>query len=192
MSVAPGKYRIEIRNEGDTLKYKALGYGTVKTSGQTEWNAANYDEKLRYDLILSGIVNRAYWSFEALKAAEANLKTIKELHYNTEGIKKETLKELKPLLERVEALKLKFMLPEGYRYYEESTVRLNDVLYESHGLLHGSSAVTANAKNGIENARKASDLLCTEVDAYLKNQCNPFIEKVAMLSSEIRWVQPVR
>ena len=84
------------------------------------------------------------------------------------------------------------MLPEGYRYYEESTVRLNDVLYESHGLLHGSSAVTVNAKNGIENARKASDLLCTEVDAYLKNQCNPFIEKVAMLSSEIRWVKPVK
>jgi hypothetical protein len=192
MTVAPGRYTVQLRNEGDTLKYKALGYCVVKTSGQTEWNAADYNEKLLYDSVLSGTINRAYWSFEALKAAEANLKTIKELHYNTEGIKQETLKELKPLLERIEGLKLKFMLPEGYRYYEESTVRLNDVLYEAHGLLHGSSAVTANAKIGVENARNASDLLCTEVDRFLNDQCNPFIEKVASYSSEIRWVKPVK
>ena len=84
------------------------------------------------------------------------------------------------------------MHTEGYRYYEESTVRLNDVLYESHGLLHESSVVTANAKIGVANAQKASDLLCTEVDGFLKNQCNPYIEKVALLSSEIRWVKPVK
>ncbi len=192
MSVPPGKYRIEIRNEGDTLKYKALGYGMVNTSGHAEWNAVGYDEKFRYNTVLNEAITRAYWSFEALKAAEENLKTIKGLHFKNDVTKKETLKELEPLLERIEALKLKFMHTEGYRYYEESTVRLNDVLYESHGLLHESSVVTANAKIGVANAQKASDLLCTEVDGFLKNQCNPYIEKVALLSSEIRWVKPVK
>jgi hypothetical protein len=192
MTVAPGRYTIQIRNEGDTLKYKALGYCLVKTSGQTEWNAGFYEEKLRFNAVLNEAISRAYWSFEALKAAEENLKTIQGLHFKTEETKKATLKELKPLSERIETLKLKFMHTEGYRYYEESTVRLNDVLYESHGLLNESSEVTANAKIGVANAQKAADLLCTEVDRFLKDQCNPFIEKVALLPSEIRWVKPVK
>ena len=188
--VAPGRYRIEMRNEGDTLKFSALSYCNVLTSGQTEWNPKSYDDKMKLDSALNTVITRAYWSFEALKTAEENLKTIKDLHFNTQTFKKETLKELKPILEKLEAYKLKFMLPEGYRYYEESTVRLNDILQESHGLLNQSSDVTQNAKIGVENARNATDSLCSEIDEFLTKSCNPFIEKVASYTTEIRWVKP--
>lgn len=191
MKVAPGTYKIVIRNEGDTLKFNTMVACDVVNSNQTEWDNNAYQEKLKYDSILNVSISKAYWAFESLKTAQENLKTIQNLHFNTDGIKKETLEEAKRLLKEIEALKLQFMLPEGYRYYEESTVRLNDVLHDAHGLLHQTSKVTENGKVAILNAQRASSKLCDEIDLFMNKKCNPFIEKLASYPSEIRWVKPI-
>jgi hypothetical protein len=70
------------------------------------------------------------------------------------------------------------MLPEGYRYYEESTLRLMDVLGEAGGLIRGSIELNQNTRNAVDNARNMTDLIGAEVREFIKNKYQTFMGEV--------------
>ena len=84
------------------------------------------------------------------------------------------------------------MLPKGYRYYEEATVRLNDELQNAWSLLRSSENPGENVSNAIKNAKKSSELIATNLEDFLKNDYQPFIDELRNNALEINWIKPIK
>jgi len=141
---------------------------------------------------LSKIIEQAYQNFETLKTCELNLKALTGLNYATDGIKEETINRSKPMIQTIDSFKLCFMLPKGYRYYEEATVRLNDELQNAWSLLRSSENPGENVSNAIKNAKKSSELIATNLEDFLKNDYQPFIDELRNNALEINWIKPIK
>jgi hypothetical protein len=141
---------------------------------------------------LSKIIDQAYQNFETLKTCELNLKALAGLNYATDGIKEETINRSKPMIQTIDSFKLRFMLPKGYRYYEEATVRLNDELQNAWSLLRSSENPGENVSNAIKNAKKSSELIATNLEDFLKNDYQPFIDELRNNALEINWIKPIK
>jgi hypothetical protein len=92
--------------------------------------------------------------------------------------------EIAQINKSIDSLKNRFMLPEGYRYYEESTLRLMDILGEAGGLLRSSIELNQNTANAIENARIATDKISDEIRDFIQNRYQPFMGR---LNSDKVW-----
>ena len=192
MEVAPGKYKMVIRNEGDTLKFADSVWVEVKESGQSPFSSADYSKKLVTAADFAKVVQLAYSSFEALKEAERSLETMGKLQFESDTLKQRYLKESKKITDSLAQLKLKYMLEEGYRFYEDATIRLNDHLYNAAGLLNGSEQVTENVQVAIDNAKKQTDKVTSEVRNYLNGTVKPFLKKAELQGDKIRWNKEIK
>lgn len=76
------------------------------------------------------------------------------------------------MIQTIDSFKLRFMLPKGYRYYEEATVRLNDELQNAWSLLRSSENPGENVSHAIENAKKSSEVIATNLEDFLKRITN--------------------
>jgi len=192
VSVAPGKYKIILRNEGDTSLFLDSTWCEVLPSPLRKWDQKSHLKKLEAFNKLSKIIDQAYQNFETLKTCELNLKALAGLNYATDGIKEETINRSKPMIQTIDSFKLRFMLPKGYRYYEEATVRLNDELQNAWSLLRSSENPGENVSNAIKNAKKSSELIATNLEDFLKNDYQPFIDELRNNALEINWIKPIK
>jgi hypothetical protein len=122
-----------------------------------------------------------------LKEAERSLETMGKLQFESDTLKQRYLKESKKITDSLAQLKLKYMLEEGYRFYEDATIRLNDHLYNAAGLLNGSEQVTENVQVAIDNAKKQTDKVTSEVRNYLNGTVSPFLDKLDAEGKRIKW-----
>lgn len=114
------------------------------------------------------------------------------LNYATDGIKEETINRSKPMIQTIDSFKLRFMLPKGYRYYEEATVRLNDELQNAWSLLRSSENPGENVSHAIENAKKSSEVIATNLEDFLKKDYQPFMDELRNNALEINWIKPLK
>ncbi len=190
--VSPGKYRITLRNEGDSLRYSSSSFCNVFNSGQNDWDSIAYTSKLEAYNQFSPAVSRAFQVFENLKTAEENLKKLDALHFKSESNKKETLKAAKSITDSIADFKLKFMLPKDYRYYEDATVRLNDILYAAQELWSGNERPNENVTIAINNAKRATAELCGPIEQFLNGPYSLFMQGLSNNSDEVQWLEPLR
>ncbi|MGB0268991.1 MAG: hypothetical protein ACPGCV_02325, partial [Bacteroidia bacterium] len=115
-----------------------------------------------------------------------------KLNYATDGIKEETINRSKPMIQTIDSFKLCFMLPKGYRYYEEATVRLNDELQNAWSLLRSSENPGENVSNAIKNAKKSSEVIAASLEDFLKKDYQPFIDELRNNALEINWIKPIK
>lgn len=192
LTVEPGRYKMVIQNDGDTLKFADSAWIEVRESGQTKHPQEWRKEKNAAAIDFAGIVKTAYLSFEALKDAERSLEALGRLHYESDSLKQRIAKENKQISDSLAQLKLKYMLTEGYRYYEEATIRLNDHLYNAAGLLNGSPQVTENVRVAVKNAKRETEKVVGEVRSYLNGTVKPFLKKAESQSDKIKWNKEIR
>jgi len=192
LTVEPGKYKMVIQNDGDTLKFADSAWIEVRESGQTKHPQEWRIEKNAAAMEFAGIVKTAYLSFEALKDAERSLEALGKLHYETDSLKQRMAKENKKISDSLSQLKLKYMLEDGYRFYEEATIRLNDHLYNAAGLLNGSPQVTDNVRVAVKNAKRETEKVAGEVRSYLNGTVKPFLKKAESQSDKIKWNKEIR
>lgn len=198
ISVFPGTYEIRIRNEGDSLTFEDRRTCEVRASGQVSWVRSDYDSKWMKVQAFEKVVNRAYNAFENLKIAEENLQklgtlSVKGTDLVSAEIMKKGLKDTtKSLLDSIKNFKLKFMLPKGYRYYEMSTVRLDDLLGAAWELLSAHKSENANTQVALQQAENAVNELCEQVALYLNTVYLPFIDNYYPKNSPLEWVKPLK
>jgi tRNA threonylcarbamoyl adenosine modification protein (Sua5/YciO/YrdC/YwlC family) len=84
----------------------------------------------------------------------------------------------KPLSDSITVLKNLFMMPDEITYYEESTVRLNDLLSNANSLISQGLSVDQNAFNAIKNAKNETENVCQRIIVFSKSQWIPFAEKL--------------
>jgi hypothetical protein len=174
------------------LKFADSAWIEVRESGQTQHLWGWRIEKNAAAMEFASIVTVAYLSFEALKDAERSLEALGKLHYDTDSLKQRMAKENKQISDSLAQLKLKYMLTEGYRFYEEATIRLNDHLYNAAGLLNGSPQVTENVRVAVKNAKRETEKVVGEVRSYLNGTVKPFLKKAESQSDKIKWNKEIR
>jgi photosystem II stability/assembly factor-like uncharacterized protein len=192
IEVFPGKYKLLIRNEGDTLKFADSSFCMVLSSGQSKPESVAYEKKLTTVNAFAKTVKRAFNSFENLKTAESNLKKLDLLNYESDSTKKAMMKISKTLLDKIDTLKLQFMLPKDYRYYEDATLRLNDVLYQAWEYLQGNPNITENALVAINIASQFTERIENQTEDFLSNLYLPVITALEKEGQSVRWFKPLR
>jgi hypothetical protein len=192
IEVFPGKYKLLIRNEGDTLKFADSSFCMVLSSGQSKPESVAYEKKLTTVNAFAKTVKRAFNSFENLKTAESNLKKLDLLSYESDSTKKAMMKISKTLLDKIDTLKLQFMLPKDYRYYEDATLRLNDVLYQAWEYLQGNPNITENALVAINIASQFTERIENQTEDFLSNLYLPVITALEKEGQSVRWFKPLR
>ena len=98
----------------------------------------------------------------------------------------------KPLSDSISVLKNLFMMPDEITYYEESTVRLNDLLSNANSLISQGLSVDQNAFNAIKNAKNETEKVCQRINAFSNSNWMPFAEKlkketIQIIPKEIRY-----
>jgi hypothetical protein len=173
-TVEPGKYKLVISDKSNN-----------KDSAFVEVIYPNYEvDKKLYDQqtvaynIFKPIVKRAYDAFEGIKQIEKTLNSLNDYKWENDSIKAYIEKMKKPLSDSISVLKNLFMMPDEITYYEESTVRLNDLLGNANGLISQGLSVDQNAFNAIENAKIETEKVCQRINAFSSKSWTPFTEKL--------------
>jgi len=81
------------------------------------------------------------------------------------------------------------MLPDGYRFYEEATVRLTDHLGAASGLLGGNDVVNENTIVSLRNAQRETDKVVARINAFFAKQYSPFVN---LANSKLKELQPLK
>jgi hypothetical protein len=81
------------------------------------------------------------------------------------------------------------MLPEGYRFYEDATIRLNDHLGAAAGFLGGNDAVTENVLVSIRNAQRQTDRVVARVNAFFAKQYTPFVNLANSKQKDLKQIK---
>ncbi len=183
LRVKPGKYKLVVRNQGDTIKFKDSVWVEVLPPTQFDLNT-QYQRVLDKSQEFAEVVKKATSSFEALKQMQYNLNKASNMEFQSKKFGDSIKLEIAQINKSIDSLKNRFMLPEGYRYYEESTLRLMDILGEAGGLLRSSIELNQNTANAIENARIATDKISDEIRDFIQNRYQPFMGK---LNSDKVW-----
>jgi hypothetical protein len=141
---------------------------------------------------LMKVVNRSSNDFERLKMMERNLSKWEQLEFaggsgstgaanglsgnsggpggagasvkSVDSIQANFRKLIRATKDSVAQLKLLFMLPEGYRFYEDVTLRLNEVLYNAWGMVAGAEVLNENGKVAMLNAVRESNKVRNRID----------------------------
>ncbi len=173
-TVEPCKYKLIITDKSNN-----------KDSAFVEVIYPNYEvDKKLYDQqtvaynIFKPIVKRAYDAFEGIKQIEKTLNSLNDYKWENDSIKKYIEKMKKPLSDSITVLKNLFMMPDEITYYEESTVRLNDLLSNANSLISQGLSVDQNAFNAIKNAKNETEKVCQRINEFSKSQWIPFAEKL--------------
>ncbi len=192
LRVSPGKYKLLLRNEGDTLWFRDSVWCEVLSSPIEKWDSAAASKKEQLYSELSTFTNQAWEDFESLKTMETNLKTLDKLHFATDFIKDETLESSVEMKSFIDSVKLLFMLPKGYRYYEEATVRLIDDLQTAWSLLRSSDSPGENVEIAIRNAKARTKEMAELIHSFKESKYQPFIDDLRVNASEINWIKPLK
>jgi hypothetical protein len=177
LRVMPGKYKLVIRNQGDTLSFSDSAWVEVLPSKQFDVNT-QYQKVVDISQEFAVTVKKASSIFESLKQMQYNLNKVSQMQFDNEEFGDSLKKRCSQLNLSIDSLKDRFMLPEGYRYYEESTLRLMDVLGEAGGLIRGSIELNQNTRNAVDNARNMTDLIAAEVREFIKYKYQPFMGEI--------------
>jgi hypothetical protein len=173
-TVEPGKYKLVITDKSNN---NDSGFVEVIYPNY-EFDKKLYDQQTVAYKIFKPIVKRAYDAFEGIKQIEKTLNLLGDYKWENDSIKKyiETMK--KPLLDSISILKNLFMMPDEITYYEESTVRLNDLLGNANGLISQGLSVDQNAFNAIKNAKIETEKVCQRINVFSSKSWTPFTEKL--------------
>lgn len=174
-TVAPGKYKLVIADEKTPTIADSI-WVEVKASNQGVFSEKDYAEKMRWMDTLAVEINRSREAFEALKGAEKAIEFAVNAKYANDSINAELKKFQQPLLDSIAQLKLLFMLPDGYRFYEEATVRLMDVIGNASGLLEGCAYVNENVKVSVRNAQRETQKVMGKVNNFFLLDYAKFVE----------------
>jgi len=173
--VAPGKYLLVLATDDKNATRLDSAEVLVNATTQYTYSSAKYWEKRRWSDTLAQSVSRANKAFEALKEAEKMIPKVTGAKYVSDSINAELKKLQQPLLDSISALKLLYMLPDGYRFYEEATVRLMDHLGTASGLLGGNDEMNDNAIVAIKNAQRETDKVLKRINSFFVKQYTPFV-----------------
>jgi len=184
--VSPGKYKLVFVSDDKLAKRLDSAIVTVNSTGQYVFSENDYWQKRRWNDTLAVAVGRANKAFEALKEAEKMIAKATGASYTSDSINAELKKMQQPLLDSISALKLLYMLPDGYRFYEEATVRLNDHLGAASGLLGGSATVTENTIVAIRNAQRETNKTMVRINAFFAKQYAPFVNLANNKQKELK------
>jgi photosystem II stability/assembly factor-like uncharacterized protein len=188
-AVAPGKYKLVLTTDDKQAKRLDSAIVTVNATGQYVFSESDYWQKRRWDDTLAVSVRRANKAFEALKEAEKMIAKVTSANYTNDSINAELKKLQQPLLDSISTLKLLYMLPEGYRFYEDATIRLNDHLGAAAGLLGGNDAVTENVILSIRNAQRQTDKVLARVNTFFAKQYSPFVNLANSKQKDLKQIQ---
>jgi hypothetical protein len=187
--VAPGKYKLVLVTDDKQAKRLDSAVVTVNATGQYVFSDSEYWKKRRWDDTLAVSVGRANKAFEALKEAEKMIAKVTTANYTSDSINTELKKLQQPLLDSISTLKLLYMLPEGYRFYEDATIRLNDHLGAAAGFLGGNDAVTENVLVSIRNAQRQTDRVVARVNAFFAKQYTPFVNLANSKQKDLKQIK---
>ena len=187
-TVSPGKYKLVIAQEGNLAAADSV-WVEVKASNQVPFIQADYDEKMRWMDTLAVEINRSREAFEALKNAEKMIEKAVNAKYSNDSINTQLKKYQQPLLDSIAAIKLLFMLPDGYRFYEEATVRLMDVIGNASGLLDGCAKVNENVKISVKNAQRETQKVMEKVNGFFASDYAKF---VALANAQKQYLEEIK
>jgi hypothetical protein len=173
-TVEPGKYKLVISDNNNN-----------KDSATVDVIYPNYefDKKLNVQQTeaynqFRPVVKRAYEAFEGLKQIEKTLNALNDYKWENDSVKAYIEKMKKPLSDSISNLKNLFMMPDEITYYEEATVRINNLLDHANGLISQGLSINENALNAINNAKVETDKVCLRINAFIDSKWVPFTDKL--------------
>lgn len=173
-NVEPGKYKIVI---SDKNNFKDSAITEVIYPNQT-YNAQYYSSQTKILIEFKSIVNKAFEAYEGLKTMEQNINKISEYKWQNDTFKVHFDRIKKASNDSIILLKNLFMMPDEITYYEEATVRLNNLLELANGLIFQSSDINNNAKIAVQNAKIETEKICNRINNFVSTTWNPLMERV--------------
>lgn len=171
--VSPGEYLLVMQQDKqkDSIRFSVV-------SPLDDYNERAQQIRLKLYQRLKEITNRAFDAFEGLKDAEEMLKSVTGAEYENDSASKRLTKLSGPLKDTIEALKLMFMQAKNVHYYEDITVRVNDLLYAAFGYIQNNEIPEKNAENAVNNAGKFTSSVISRVNRFFENDWISFVKEV--------------
>jgi photosystem II stability/assembly factor-like uncharacterized protein len=185
VEVQPGRYKLVISGPSDSALFSDSVWVNVSGDAKSAAWMSAVDSLMK-------VVNRSTNDFERLKMMERNLSKWEQLEFaggsgstgaanglsgnsggpggagvsvkSVDSIQANFRKLVRATKDSVAQLKLLFMLPEGYRFYEDVTLRLNEVLYNAWGMVAGAEVLNENGKVAMLNAVRESNKVRNRID----------------------------
>lgn len=173
-TVEPGKYKLVISDKNNNkdsaivdVVYPNYEFDNKLYAKQTE--AFNQ---------FKPVVKRAYEAFEGLKQIEKTLNALNDYKWENDSVKAYIEKMKKPLVDSIAVLKNLFMMPDEITYYEEATVRINNLLDHANGLISQGLSMDQNVSNAINNAKVETEKVCLRINAFINSKWVPLTDKL--------------
>ena len=172
--VKPGNYKLVIQQKNQRLD--SAWVEVLYPKG--DFNKENFDRQTELIQRFKSLVNKSFEVFENLKTMEKSLIKFSDENWENDSVKVFISNRKDRLLDSLKCFKSLFMLAEDITYYEESTVRLNNLLDQASGFLYDGMNIGNNAKNSVDLVEQEIERILTRVRMFVKNDWKSIENKV--------------
>ena len=180
-TVKPGKYKLVILSKSKRLDSVWVD---VKYP-MNDFNSVDYEDQSKAIAKFKVLVEKSFQIFEGLKSMEKNVLFLNDLNWESDSMKSYVQRKKPILLDSIKQLKSLFMLAEDITYYEESTIRLSNLLDQTNGYIYQRCAVGQNVEWSIGLVEFELNKIVNRLNSFIDNSWQPFETRVKMEKMKI-------
>ncbi len=173
-TVKPGKYKLVILHKNQRMD--STWVEVIYPKG--DFNLENFERQTILIQRFKSLTNKSFEVFENLKTMEKSLVKLSDENWENDSLKADLMRNKERLLDSIKYFKSLFMLAEDITYYEESTIRLNNLLDQANGFLYDGVNIGNNTQYAIDLVEREIEQIIFRLRVFIKNDWKMLENKV--------------